>query len=148
MPPKHFSKLQGRSPCGAHQDRRRGKKRRAPARCHITRQDGTERVVSNPAWALRVTLDMRAQLGDRSEPDRPVRELGLDRAVRVKRIRHAVDDAGLEDRGCAARPFDRRGLRRAIWHGYGLLHRAFVPLNWWRRRSEGGREGKRVEWRV
>src|SRR5262245_54115697 len=137
MPPKHFSKLQGRSPCGAHQDRRRGKKRRAPARCHITRQDGTERVVSNPAWALRVTLDMRAQLGDRSEPDRPVRELGLDRAVRVKRIRHAVDDAGFEDRGCAARLFERRGLRPAILHGYSLLRLTFVPFNWRRRLGFG-----------
>jgi hypothetical protein len=26
-----------------------GKKRRAPERYHITRQDGTERVISNPA---------------------------------------------------------------------------------------------------
>src|SRR5262249_36286245 len=73
---------------------------------------------------------MRAQLGDRSEPDRPVRELGLDRAVRVKRIRHAVDDAGFEDRGRAARLFERRRLRPAILHGYSLLRLAFVPFNW------------------
>src|SRR5262245_29285401 len=80
---------------------------------------------------------MRAQLGDRSEPDRPVRELGLDRAVRVKRIRHAVDDAGFGDRGCAARLFERRGLRPAILDGYSWLHLAFVPLNWWRRLGFG-----------
>ena len=41
---------------------------------------------------------MRAQLGDRAEPHRPVRKLGLDRAVGVERVGHAVDHAGLEDR--------------------------------------------------
>src|SRR5262249_10526667 len=80
---------------------------------------------------------MRAQLGDRSEPDRPVRKLGLDRAVRVKRIRHAVDDAGFKDRGGAARLFERRGLRPAVLHGYSLLRLAFVPFNWRRRLGFG-----------
>src|SRR5262249_51302799 len=70
-------------------------------------------------------------------PDRPVRELGLDRAVRVKRIRHAVDDAGFEDRGCAARLFERRGLRPAILHGYSLLRLTFVPFNGRRRLGFG-----------
>src|SRR5262245_29427136 len=73
---------------------------------------------------------MRAQLGDRSEPDRPVRELGLDRAVRVKRIRHAVDDAGFEDRGRAGRLSERRGLRPSIVHGYGVLRLACRTFNW------------------
>src|SRR5262245_11878123 len=87
MPPKHFSKASGTIALWrSSRSTTREKSVRAPARYHITRQDGTERVISNPAWALRVTLDMRAQLGDRAEPDRPVRELGLDRAVCVKRI--------------------------------------------------------------
>jgi hypothetical protein len=51
---------------------------------------------------------MLAQLGDRAEAHRPVRKLGLDRAVRVKHIGHAVDDSGFEDSGCAR--FLARGI--------------------------------------
>ena len=40
---------------------------------------------------------MRAQFGDRAELDRSVRQLGLDRSIRIKRVGHAVDDAVLEN---------------------------------------------------
>ena len=42
---------------------------------------------------------MRSQFGDGAEADGSLRQLGLDRSVRVERIGHAVDHAGLEDRG-------------------------------------------------
>src|SRR5262249_50072018 len=48
---------------------------------------------------LRVALDVRAQLGDRAEPDGSVRQRSFDRAVGVERVGHAVDDAGFQDRG-------------------------------------------------
>ena len=57
---------------------------------------------------------MGAQLGDGAEPHRPLWKLGLDRAVGVKRIGHAVDDAGFEDRGGFG------GRRRG---GLGVLRR-------------------------
>src|SRR5271167_215597 len=40
---------------------------------------------------LRVLLDMRAQLGDRTEAQHALRQLRLDGAVRVERIRHPID---------------------------------------------------------
>jgi hypothetical protein len=43
---------------------------------------------------LGIVLDMGAQLGDRSEPHRTMRELRLDRAVGIQRVGHAVDYAG------------------------------------------------------
>src|SRR3979490_2831267 len=46
----------------------------------------------------RVAFDVRAQLGDRAEPHRSMRKLGLDRSVGVKRVGHALDDPGLQDR--------------------------------------------------
>src|SRR5215469_15412574 len=44
---------------------------------------------------------MRAQLRNGAEADRPLRQLRLDRSVHIKRIGHAVDDAGLENSGRA-----------------------------------------------
>ena len=41
---------------------------------------------------------MGAQFGNRAEPDGSVRELGLDRSIRIERIGHAVDDARFQDR--------------------------------------------------
>ena len=41
---------------------------------------------------------MPAQVVDRAEPDHALLQVGLDRAVGVERVRHALDDAGLENR--------------------------------------------------
>src|SRR5262249_30259740 len=43
-----------------------------------------------------------------------------------KRIGHTIDDAGFEDRGCAAWLFERRGLRPAILHGCSLVRLALA----------------------
>ena len=67
---------------------------------------------------------MRAQLGDGAEPDRPMRELGLDRSVRVKRVGHAVDDAGFQDRGCT-RLVGRRGLGAPLLNRRSMLRLSF-----------------------
>src|SRR5262249_1317008 len=107
------AKLQGQSRWSSRSTTRG--KRRAPGHDHLAGQHGTRRYLKSVV-GLRVALDMRAQLGDRAEPDRPVRSLGLDGCVGVKRIGHAVDDAGFEDRGCAAWLVERRGLRLAILH--------------------------------
>ena len=50
------------------------------------------------ARGLRAVLDVIAQFGDRAEPQNALRQLRLDRTVRIKRVSHAVDNAGLEDR--------------------------------------------------
>ena len=60
-----------------------------------------------------IALDVGAQLRDRAEPHRPVRKLGLDRAVGVERIGHSVDHAGLEDRDRLRGLVDRSGRRRS-----------------------------------
>ena len=44
-----------------------------------------------------VLLDVIAQVRDGAEAQRALRQLGLDRTVRVQRIGHAVDDAGFQD---------------------------------------------------
>ena len=54
-----------------------------------------------PGRSLGIALDMRAQLGNRAEPDGAMRQLGFDRAIRIKRVGHAVDDPGFQDRGAA-----------------------------------------------
>src|SRR5262249_56173321 len=75
---------------------------------------------------LRVAFDMRAQFGDRAELDRSVRQLGLDRSIRIKRIGHAVDDPGLENGGRPRLP-EIGSLLLAIFAG--ILCLAFTPLD-------------------
>src|SRR5215475_13852116 len=76
--------------------------------------------LASEAVCLRVAFDMRAQLCNRAELHRSVRQLGLDRSVSVKRIGHAIDDAGFEN--CVGlRLFERRGLWPLIFGGYHML---------------------------
>ena len=60
-------------------------------------RSGNCRDISQAGLTLRMVFDMSAQFGDRAEPDRPLRQLRLDRSIRVKRVGHAIDDAGFED---------------------------------------------------
>src|SRR5262245_44008313 len=64
------AKLQGQSRWSSRSTTRG--KRRAPGHDHLAGQHGTRRYLKSVV-GLRVALDMRAQLGDRAEPDRPVR---------------------------------------------------------------------------
>ena len=43
-------------------------------------------------------VEMRAQFVDRGKAHHALRHLGLDRAIRIERIGHAIDDAGFEHR--------------------------------------------------
>src|SRR5262245_56341312 len=76
--------------------------------------------LASEAVCLRVAFDMRAQLCNRAELHRSVRQLGLDRSVSVKRVCHAIDHAGFEN-SVALRLFDRCGLWRVIFGGYAML---------------------------
>src|SRR5258707_14495976 len=64
---------------------------------------------------LRPLVEVRAQFVDRGEAHHAFRHLGLDRAVRVERIGHAVDDPRLQHRHRRLIAIPRRGaigLRR------------------------------------
>ena len=79
---------------------------------------------------LRVALDMRAQLGNRTEANGSLGKLGLDRSVRIKRVRHAINDTRFEDRrrACLYR-------RRRLGHHVLNLCNAFLhPLGGFRER--------------
>jgi hypothetical protein len=41
----------------------------------------------------RIVFDVRAEFRNRIEPDRPLRQLRLDRAVGIEGVRHAIDHA-------------------------------------------------------
>src|SRR5262245_55888938 len=76
--------------------------------------------LASAAFCLRVAFDMRAQLRNRAELHRSVRQLGLDRPVSVKRVGHAIDHAGFEN--CVAlRLFERRGLWPVIFGSCDIL---------------------------
>ena len=56
--------------------------------------------------AICVAFDVVTQLGDRSEPQPALRQLGFDRSVRIEGIGHALDHAGFENGDRSAhRPF-------------------------------------------
>src|SRR5262245_49585711 len=65
------------------------------------------------SFGLRVVLNVGAQLGDRAEADRAVRELCLDRTVGIERVGHPIDHARFDDR----RPAGLRLYRGHAPHG-------------------------------
>src|SRR3974390_986282 len=64
---------------------------------------------------LRIALDVCAKLGHRAESDRPLRKLGLDRAIGVESVGHAVDHARLEDGRLRGFGGCRLGLGLSHW---------------------------------
>src|SRR5260370_4160399 len=77
---------------------------------------------------VRVAFDVRAQLCVRAGLDRSVRQLGLDRSISVKRVGHAIDDAGFEN--CVGvRLFERRALRPGIFGAYDMLWLGLARLD-------------------
>src|SRR5262245_40442057 len=80
----------------------------------------TSAALASAAVCLRVAFNMRAQLCNRAELHRSVRQLGLDRSVSVKRVGHAIAHAGFEN--CVAlRLFERRGLWPVIFGSCDML---------------------------
>src|SRR5258708_36223676 len=71
--------------------------------------------------ALRVVFQMAAQLVDRCKSQRALRQLGLERAVDIERVAHAVDYAGLQDAG-------GRRLGRGALGGGGQITPRFLGL--------------------
>ena len=69
--------------------------------------------------ASALLLEVRAERVDRRELHHALRQLSLDRAVGIKRVGHAVDDAGLEDR----RPPLGRWLAQNFGHPLSLAGR-------------------------
>ena len=64
----------------------------------VPQENGSKYYSVQKRSALRgVLLDVIAQVRDGAEAQRALRQLGLDRTVRVQRIGHAVDDAGFQD---------------------------------------------------
>src|SRR5215813_4122638 len=93
-------------------------RRRAQIRARRPREDLKRALVYRSSRvALGIALDMRAELADRAEPDGSVRELGLDRAIGVERIGHAVDNPGLQD---GSGGFGGHRLGTALLHWGGL----------------------------
>ena len=73
---------------------------RTAPRCNSsrTRAQPSPDAAAFPAGRSGVAAEIVPQLVERAEPQRALRQFGLDRSVGIERVGHAVDDPGFQDR--------------------------------------------------